>query len=1179
MSWYRRADSPYYSKKIKDLGINKDKNKTRLLRLFEYIKRNKEMKVSFFHGTSMKIWENIKKTGYFTSPKIRNVADRERRKSGLEEVFFTTYINYSLYYANRSADQDNSESVILHLEIPLIWVKEVADVILGTETIDEIYNEYGLQKKLNEIVNRPGDIDKIAHEILDFFINTYFERSDNEFTIKHAVPIRFVKQTTRNKPFLEYAVKTMLEDDNAYPSNIRRIIPKNLEDDPDIVKLINNNDHNEDYHQYKLNLSENLKDAIRDFFKPSQAIVDYGYKKAIEMITDPYAKVKDVDIEWCIRRGVEQTIYSYIEDFDLFKILPHLGNGKIVRSFFEQFGCIDAITEPLKRKMEFFLGREGKDVANSTSGYMYQEYANLISNLKDNVYTIEQLGIATKEQIIELENFVKIGGRQSYLKNINNSRTAEDILELYKNYSSPVKGFSIPPLAQDKEASEIAQGRYRSIYLDAVLQNVCYIKDYEELERELTDLQRSMKQPPIEQDVEAQKKYVQGIAYNINSRQTRKDRYYDDNERILDEITNANESDFPKILNLPEWIGTNPEYRKILIQAYKGVFANGFTNLWRLDKNLVHPFARADESGKEINYEKEHVLSVLTNDNSPLPNINYVKDDPELFSIYKEKLLKKITSNSYSNLILDCYAYVIFSGTKDIPADPTIYQAAVEKLKKRLQAPDQSRYLSQTMPIVITDSIAKVSKNNSYGIFDDPVLAETARNCLIKLTTDYYTANPRAIVNRQNKLVSSYHYAYLANQPALLHQIIEIEKNAYINLASSDQVTFMDIFSGIQLIMDRLGIKEDNETNQKILSLVKEKIMAKFPEACKQSLMLSNLFGYIQSKTFALFQNDPQFVEMVANSTAFLIARHTQYNDIENVNYHLNFFLDERNIRANEITPYNMAIASNPDVIDTYVKIFIGASGKMLQHQTIPNAIYSLESLLGSIPSMMKQSVLSDSRMGFWQQKLQEMKFYQNQEQAAFQAASSKATVNPTEQVQASGWYRLMKRYADDEMFTINPENQERIYDTFRNTYEKSTGKAWSKDKFFSRANNWRFYGDESGYITVREQASGLLKLTGMAGGMKGIYKGMQDLMSETAPIWGMVTKNIANMATKVGFLQATPQVVKDNIYKIPAGVFGGAKIRGVLPDGGVQFDYTDVGESVKYFIGNQAYFSMFMGS
>jgi len=161
---------------------------------------------------------------------------------------------------------------------------------------------------------------------------------------------------------------------------------------------------------------------------------------------------------------------------------------------------------------------------------------------------------------------------------------------------------------------------------------------------------------------------------------------------------------------------------------------------------------------------------------------------------------------------------------------------------------------------------------------------------------------------------------------------------------------------------------------------------------------------------------------------------------------------------------------------------------------------------------------------------------------------------------------------------TVDQLDKDKAYQTFKDSYEKSTGQSWSEEKFVKRSGDWRFYGTQDGYITVREQQSGMLKLTGVAGKPFGIMAGAKALMKENVPVWGMVAKNIADMATKLGFRLADPQLVKQNITKIPSGVFGGAKIKQVLDDGGVVFEYSDIGVVTKYLIGNDQYFS-FLGS
>lgn len=147
-------------------------------------------------------------------------------------------------------------------------------------------------------------------------------------------------------------------------------------------------------------------------------------------------------------------------------------------------------------------------------------------------------------------------------------------------------------------------------------------------------------------------------------------------------------------------------------------------------------------------------------------------------------------------------------------------------------------------------------------------------------------------------------------------------------------------------------------------------------------------------------------------------------------------------------------------------------------------------------------------------------------------------------------------------------------YEIFRNEYEKATGKSWDKNKFISRAANWEFYGDENGYVAIRRQRSGFVKLVGMAGNNKSKLKGMQDLISMNVPLWGMVSKEIKDIAIRKGmrmpnFLER--QVLKRNISP---QVFGDAKILDYMKDGGVKIQYPDVGVVVKYLVGTPSYYS-----
>jgi len=155
---------------------------------------------------------------------------------------------------------------------------------------------------------------------------------------------------------------------------------------------------------------------------------------------------------------------------------------------------------------------------------------------------------------------------------------------------------------------------------------------------------------------------------------------------------------------------------------------------------------------------------------------------------------------------------------------------------------------------------------------------------------------------------------------------------------------------------------------------------------------------------------------------------------------------------------------------------------------------------------------------------------------------------------------------------SMTDEEQSKVYDVFKKSYEKSTGVSWDINKFKSRASNWVFFGDESGYVAVRPQASGLYKLVGVAGSPKGILSGLNELLATGRPIWGMVSNDIQGMAVKKGFKTPPPMVMRVLLKFIPKSVFGGVDFE-LNNDGSITMKYSDVGDAKKYFIANDAYF------
>ena len=159
----------------------------------------------------------------------------------------------------------------------------------------------------------------------------------------------------------------------------------------------------------------------------------------------------------------------------------------------------------------------------------------------------------------------------------------------------------------------------------------------------------------------------------------------------------------------------------------------------------------------------------------------------------------------------------------------------------------------------------------------------------------------------------------------------------------------------------------------------------------------------------------------------------------------------------------------------------------------------------------------------------------------------------------------------------LSYDEQENIYDIFKNSYEKSTGTSWSKDKFMSRAMSWSFFGDKDGFVTVRKQNSGLYKFVGVAGKLTSIVKGIQEINSLNAPTWGMMDKRMGELLVKkYNFIMPPAIIIKTLIKFIPSNVFGNVNFN-INNDGSITLHYNDVGDATKFFVANKEYFKFLL--
>lgn len=152
------------------------------------------------------------------------------------------------------------------------------------------------------------------------------------------------------------------------------------------------------------------------------------------------------------------------------------------------------------------------------------------------------------------------------------------------------------------------------------------------------------------------------------------------------------------------------------------------------------------------------------------------------------------------------------------------------------------------------------------------------------------------------------------------------------------------------------------------------------------------------------------------------------------------------------------------------------------------------------------------------------------------------------------------------------------IYEIFRESYIAETGTAWSYEKFRSRASNWEFYPTNNpqldGFISVRRQRSGLVKLVGAAGNPKTVVKGFIELSKENNPAWGLMDRKLVNHIAKLpGWVTPSAKVINIVSKIIPPSVFGDAEFI-INEDGGFEFIYSDIGKTKpKYLIANKKYY------
>ena len=128
------------------------------------------------------------------------------------------------------------------------------------------------------------------------------------------------------------------------------------------------------------------------------------------------------------------------------------------------------------------------------------------------------------------------------------------------------------------------------------------------------------------------------------------------------------------------------------------------------------------------------------------------------------------------------------------------------------------------------------------------------------------------------------------------------------------------------------------------------------------------------------------------------------------------------------------------------------------------------------------------------------------------------------------------------EEFLLQDADVDEMYKIFKNSYEESTGHSWDLNTFLGRASDWTFYGikptekndPKAGFVAVRKQKSGIIKLTGVGGNPFSINRGLDLLIATGKPIWGGVSEKIAEALTKKGFIIPPKSLVTQVAPYIP---------------------------------------------
>jgi len=164
----------------------------------------------------------------------------------------------------------------------------------------------------------------------------------------------------------------------------------------------------------------------------------------------------------------------------------------------------------------------------------------------------------------------------------------------------------------------------------------------------------------------------------------------------------------------------------------------------------------------------------------------------------------------------------------------------------------------------------------------------------------------------------------------------------------------------------------------------------------------------------------------------------------------------------------------------------------------------------------------------------------------------------------------------------LSDAEQDTLFNTFTQSYQKATGASFSVDKFYSLASNWIFFGNadaNGGGVAVRKQNQlNAFKLNACYGNPLAVASGFKEMLRQypTMPIWGAMTDDLAKMITgREKDFSKVPMIVVKAVYKslqhVSADIVG-------LTSKGIKVQ-TPAGVMEKVLVANKEYYKLILKS